>query len=57
MTYNSPPMICLVILLIYSILARCFCAANEEDDDDQLVEGLDDYYEALKANDKEQALG
>ena len=50
-------MICLVILLIYSILARCFCAANEEDDDDQLVEGLDDYYEALKANDKEQALG
>lgn len=59
MTYNSGPLWILILIFTYGILSRCFCPSNddEEDEDDQLVEGLQDYYIALKKDDKSVLIG
>jgi hypothetical protein len=58
MTYNSPPIFAFFGVVIYSILQRIFCPiGSEEEEDDGLVEGLDEYYEALKKKDKVIVIG
>jgi len=58
MTYNSGPMWMLILIISWSM----FCwitgyASDEEEEDDQLVEGLADYYDALKDSDKSSIIG
>lgn len=59
MTYNSAPLWMLAAIFVYSLLSRWFCPStgDEEDEDDQLVEGLADYYVALKTDDKALLIG
>jgi hypothetical protein len=60
MTYNSGPMWLLILIIAYGIFSRCFCPASDEDEgdgEDQLVEGLEEYYIALKADDKSSLIG
>lgn len=42
MTYNSGPLWILVSIIVYGFLCKCFCPASDDDEDeeDQLVEGL-----------------
>ena len=49
----------LVVIFVYSLLTKWFCPStgDEEDEDDQLVEGLADYYVALKTDDKALLIG
>ena len=53
MTYNTAPIIVFFIQFVY-LLLKCLFGSDEEeeDEDDALVEGLADYYEALKRDDK-----
>lgn len=59
MTYNSGPLWILIFIMLYGILCRCFCPSGDDDEDeeDQLVEGLSDYYVALKQADKSSLIG
>ena len=60
MTYNSGPMWLLILIILYGLFAKFFCPTREGDDDDgedQLVEGLEEYYIALKADDKNSLIG
>lgn len=52
MTYNSPPIIMFFILLLYYLYRYLMDVEEEEEDLGELVEGLADYYEALKLEDK-----
>lgn len=52
MTYNSPPIICFFCLCLYYLIKRLFGSDEEEEEEDnQLVEGLAEYYDALKHDD------
>lgn len=59
MTYNSGPMWVLIFIVLFKII--CYCTGWGEDDDedegDQLVEGLSDYYDALKDTDRSMLIG
>jgi len=57
MTYNSGPMWLLILVCVYRLFRYCSGATDEEEEDDGLVEGLDDYYDALKINDKAAYIG
>lgn len=59
MTYNSGPLWLLIMIIIWSGLTKCFCPASgdEDDDEEQLVEGLQEYYVALKKEDKASLIG
>jgi hypothetical protein len=60
MTYNSGPMWLLTLIIIYKLI--CWCTgwgdeSEEDDEGDQLVEGLLDYYDALKDDDRAALIG
>jgi len=59
MTYNSGPLWLLILIFVYTMLTKWFGRGgeDEEDEDDQLVEGLADYYDALKDDDKNSMIG
>jgi len=57
MTYNSPPIFTFFAVVLYSIIKRLCYSNEEEEEDDGLVEGLDEYYEALKKKDKVIVIG
>jgi len=57
MTYNSGPLWILLLILVYRIVSKFYCPDNDDDDDDGLVEGLADYYDALKDADKACLIG
>lgn len=58
MTYNSGPMWLSIGILIWSLIQTCRGEQEDaESEDDQLVEGLADYYDALKADDKAALIG
>jgi len=59
MTWNTAPMMLLTFIIIYKIIC-CITgwgADSEDDEGDQLVEGLAEYYDALKAGDKSALIG
>lgn len=56
-TYNSPPIFMFFLLLAWRLICFCWPAPSEDDEGDQLVEGLEVYYEALKASDKGKIQG
>lgn len=59
MTYNSGPMWLLIFIILYKLVCWCtgWGSGEEEDEADQLVEGLADYYDALKDADKAMLIG
>lgn len=59
MTYNSGPMWLLILIVVWSLFKWCtgYGSEDEEEEDDQLVEGLASYYEALKDADKASLIG
>lgn len=58
MTYNSGPMwLLLWIILLRIINGLRGLAADEEEEDEGLVEGLADYYDALKKPDQASYIG
>lgn len=57
MTYNTPPILMFFLLFAWRLLMFCWPAPSEDDEDDQLVEGLEEYYEALKKADKDKIMG
>lgn len=57
MTYNSPPIFMFFGLFAWRLICFCWPAPSEDDEGDQLVEGLEVYYEALKASDKSKIQG
>lgn len=56
-TYNSPPIFMFYLMLAWRVICFCWPAPSEDDEGDQLVEGLEEYYEALKASDKGKICG
>lgn len=58
MTYNSGPVWCLALIILGSwVYNRCYPDSAEEEEDDQLVEGLEDYFQALKKSDRNSLVG
>lgn len=58
MTYNSGPLWLLILIFVWSLIQHCRGVSEEEgDEEDQLVEGLADYYDALKVADKAALIG
>jgi len=59
MTYNSGPMWILIFIVLFKIICYCTGWGSEDDEDegDQLVEGLSDYYDALKDTDRSMLIG
>jgi hypothetical protein len=59
MTYNSGPLWLLIFIIGWGFFKKItgYCSDDEEDEGDQLVEGLADYYEALKKGDKSSIIG
>lgn len=57
LTYNSAPMWLFVLLMLRAVYRWAMSITEEDEEDDQLVEGLEDYYDALKKDDKEIAIG
>ena len=60
MTYNSGPLWLLILIICWGFFKKItgVCSGDDEDDEgDQLVEGLADYYEALKKGDKASIIG
>jgi len=58
MTYNSGPLWLLIFIILFKLI--CWCTGwgdGGDDESDQLVEGLADYYDALKDADKSTLLG
>ena len=51
MEYNTAPIIVFVILIICFAVKSLCCRDDEESEQEDLVEGLSDYYEALKIDD------
>lgn len=58
-TYNSGPLWLLTGILLWKIISWCcgWSGDSEDEDDDQLVEGLSDYYDALKDDDRAALIG
>ena len=58
-TYNSGPLWLLVGIFFWKIISWCcgWSGDSEEEEDDQLVEGLSDYYDALKDDDRAALIG
>lgn len=58
MTYNSGPLWCLIFICCWSLFTHFtgYCQ-GEEEEDDQLVEGLASYQDALKDDDKNAIIG
>lgn len=58
-TYNSGPLWILVLIMLWSLY--CWCTGRneevEDDEEEMLVEGLEDYYVALKKDDKQALIG
>ena len=52
MTYNSPPLIVFFILILYYLYRYLAGVEDETEEEDMLVEGLAEYYDALKLEDK-----
>ncbi len=58
LTYNSAPLWLFFALVVKNLVQYYFFPDNEEEDDeDQLVEGLENYFDALKELDKYVAIG
>lgn len=57
MTYNTGPLWLLILIILYSWIQKLRGVTEEEEEDDGLVEGLDDYYDALKKPDKAAYIG
>mmetsp|Transcript_27157 Transcript_27157/g.33767 ORF Transcript_27157/g.33767 Transcript_27157/m.33767 type:complete len:187 (-) Transcript_27157:330-890(-) len=57
MTFNSGPMWLLTLVILWRLLAWYRGWNDEEEEDDGLVEGLSDYYDALKESDKQALIG
>ncbi len=58
MTYNSGPLWALILIFVWSLIQHCRGVSDEEgDEEDQLVEGLAEYYDALKDADKAACIG
>ena len=57
MTYNTAPFIIFVVIALYRCVQCIWGGGDEESDADNLVEGLDEYYNALKKEDKSIILG
>ena len=59
MTYNSGPLWLLILIFLWSVFTTVtgYCGEEEDGDDDQLVEGLAEYYDALKDADKSSLIG
>ena len=57
MTYNSGPMWILILVMLWRMLNWCRGVEDEDEEDDGLVEGLADYYDALKESDKQALIG
>ena len=57
MTYNSGPMWILALVMLYRTIQWLRGVQDEEEEDDGLVEGLSDYYDALKDSDKQALIG
>lgn len=59
MTYNSGPMWILILIIVFRMV--CWCTGwgsdDEEDEGEQLVEGLSNYYDALKDTDRSMLVG
>ena len=52
MTYNTPPIIMFFFLILYYTYRQVMGIEDEEEEQKELVEGLADYYDALKLEDK-----
>ena len=58
MTYNSGPLWLMIIIICIMVYYSCMDVLNNmETEDDQLFEGLKDYQEALKDDDKSIMIG
>ena len=60
MTYNSGPMWLFILIILYRLVSWCTGRGIEEEkeeDNEMLVEGLADYYKALKEDDKACLIG
>ena len=57
MTYNTPPILCFFGIIAWQILTCLFCSEEEEEEDDGLVEGLEEYYNALPKDAKAKIMG
>jgi len=57
MTYNSCLLWLFIALLLIKLYQVIFGVEEEEEEDDQLVEGLDNYFDALKVGDKSVTIG
>lgn len=60
MTYNSGPLWLLILIICWGLFKKItgVCSGDDDEDEgDQLVEGLADYYEALKKGDKSSIIG
>lgn len=58
MTYNSGPLWCLIMIVSWRMFTWLTgCCQAEEEEDDQLVEGLASYQDALKDDDKGTIIG
>lgn len=58
MTYNSGPLWILALIFLFRVVTTKWCGgSNEEEEDDGLVEGLAEYYDALKDSDKACLIG
>lgn len=57
MTYNSGPLWLLILICFWNIINCCRVETEEAVDEEGLIEGLDDYYDALKNYDKATLIG
>jgi hypothetical protein len=58
MTYNSAPILVFFLILLWRIVQAIFGSGEEEEEEgEQLVEGLPEYYQALKQKDKAKICG
>lgn len=56
-SWNTAPIIMFYILFLTRLYAIIWPTSEEESEEDQLVEGLEEYYEALKQKDKTKIQG
>ena len=58
LTYNSAPLWLFISLIIFDFIKYYYFPDDEEDEgDDQLVEGLENYFDAFKKDDKQVTIG
>lgn len=56
-TYNSGSMWLMIFIFLYGMYCWCRGEQEDESEEEQLVEGLADYYDALKDADKNALIG